>query len=172
MLANHPEEYTYRSASIKDKAELLQLAIASYGPYTALLDAENANKLHNGLRDEKKMESLITSSTCFVCLYKNKIVGMAFIVLHGNPWDVFLSEWAYIRMVGIHPPFQGKGIASQLMKMCINFAKENKEKTIALHTSEFMNAARHLYEKIGFKKHSEIEPRFGARYWLYLLELN
>jgi ribosomal protein S18 acetylase RimI-like enzyme len=58
------------------------------------------------------------------------------------------------------------------MQHCINHAKKTNEKVIALHTSEFMNAARHLYEKMGFEILREIEPRLGNRYWLYSLRLN
>jgi ribosomal protein S18 acetylase RimI-like enzyme len=34
-----------------------------------------------------------------------------------------------------------------------------------------MNAARHIYEKIGFKIIKELEPRLGKKYWLYELTL-
>jgi len=43
---------------------------------------------------------------------------------------------------------------------------------MALHTSEMMRSARHIYEKIGFNILKEIEPRLGVKYWLYTLELN
>jgi len=49
--------------------------------------------------------------------------------------------------------------------------EELKEKTIALHTSEFMDAARHIYEGLGFIMVKEIPPRYGKRYWLYRLDL-
>lgn len=166
------DEYTYRSGTINDKAGLMELSLASYGPYTSLLSAEHANKLTAGLKDEQRMETLIRTSKSFICIHQNKIIGMAFIVLHGHPWDVFKSEWAYISMVGVHPDYQGKGIAKTLTQMCITFARENHETTLALHTSEFMDAARHIYEKLGFKKYQEIEPRFGKKYWLYLLDIH
>lgn len=165
------DEFTYRTGTIKDKAELQQLAIVAYSPFSTLMTAENANKLITGLNDEEKMISLINNSKCFICIDQNKIIGMAFIVPHGNPWQVFKTEWSYIRMVAVHPDYRGKGIAKQLTNMCITFAKDTHETTIALHTSEFMDDARHIYESIGFKKLQEIEPIFGKKYWLYLLDL-
>ncbi|MBY0067980.1 GNAT family N-acetyltransferase [Empedobacter sp. R132-2] len=60
-----------------------------------------------------------------------------------------------MRMVGVHPNFLGKGIGRELIKICILFAKESDEKIIALHTSEFMNSARHLYEDLGFVMNKE-----------------
>lgn len=166
------DEYTYRSGTIHDKAGLVELAQASYGPFTTLLNAEHANKMTNLLKDEERMLALIENSKSFICIHQNKIVGMAFIVLHGHPWDIFEAEWAYIRMLGVSPDHREKGIATKLTQMCITFAKENNEKTLALHTSEFMDAARHIYEKLGFKKYRQIEPRYGKKYWLYLLDIN
>ena len=57
-----------------------------------------------------------------------------------------------------------------LTQRCIEKAKALEEKTIALHTSEFQNAARHIYESEGFKKIKEFEL-YGKKYWIYLLEL-
>jgi ribosomal protein S18 acetylase RimI-like enzyme len=164
-------EFTYRTGTIKDQRELQELAIAAYSPFATLMTAEHANKLTAGLKDEEKMASLVNNSKCFVCIDQGKIIGMAFIIPHGNPWEVFEADWSYIRMVGVHPDYRGKGIAKQLTHMCITFAKDTHEKTIALHTSEFMDDARHIYESLGFRKVKEIEPRFGKKYWLYLLDL-
>lgn len=102
------------------------------------------------------------------------IVGMAHIIPNGNPADIFKIEWSYIRMVGVNPKYQGQGqgIAKTLTQMCIYKAKQTNEKTIALHTSEFMDAARHIYESLGFKILQEIDQRFGKKYWLYTLDLN
>ncbi|HTA61317.1 MAG TPA: GNAT family N-acetyltransferase, partial [Bacteroidia bacterium] len=100
------------------------------------------------------------------------IIGMAYIVSSGNPWDIFKAEWSYIRMVGVNPAYGGQGIAKALTSMCINHAVKTNEKIIALHTSEFMNAARHIYESLGFKILQPIEPRFGKKYWLYTLSIN
>lgn len=106
-----------------------------------------------------------------MCLSGSDIVGMAFLVPSGNAWEIFPAEWSYIRMVGVHPAWQGKGIAKELTRLCIERARSRGESIVALHTSEMMTAARHVYEGFGFKVIREIEPRFGKRYWLYTLEL-
>jgi len=93
-------------------------------------------------------------------------------VPNGNPTDIYLTEWCYIRFVSVDPDFRGKGIGKKLTNLCIEKAKENGEQTIALHTSELMDDARHIYESLGFEIVKEIAPRLGKRYWLYKLELN
>jgi ribosomal protein S18 acetylase RimI-like enzyme len=96
---------------------------------------------------------------------------MAFIVLSGNPTEIFQSNWSYIRFVSVHPNHSGKGIGKYLTQLCIDFAKQNNEQTVVLHTSEFMNKARHIYESLGFAILKELEPRLGEKYWLYTLTL-
>jgi len=170
MVTDH--RLTYREGTVNDKDQLKELGILAYGQFGEILTPDNRAKMNSFLNDEEKVVELLNKSKCFVCLDKKKIVGMAYIVPHDNPWDIFKAEWSYIRMVGVNPEYQGQGIAKALTKMCIDFAKQTNEKTITLHTSEFMPAARHIYETLGFKVLQEIEPRYGKKYWLYMLELS
>jgi len=48
---------------------------------------------------------------------------------------------------------------------------QDLEAIIALHTSEFQDAARHIYEGLGFKKIRDLEPSFGKQIYLYTLNL-
>jgi len=163
--------YHFREGNIKDLAQVKKLGLFSFSQYFNELTEENKNILEKALNDEQKTINLLTHSKSFVCEYEQQIVGMAFLVPSGNAFDVFEKEWAVIRMVSVNPMHGGKGIAKSLTQNCIAFAKQTNEKTIALHTSEMMHAARHIYENLGFKILKEIEPRFGKRYWLYLLNL-
>ena len=135
----------YRTASLTDKDQLKFLGIISYGQFYNVLTPENYKTLNDNLNNDDKLIELISLSTCYVCLNEDVIVGMAHFIASGNPSDIFRPEWSYIRMVGVNPKFQGKGIAKTLTQMCIDKAKQTNEKTIALHTSEFMDAARHIY---------------------------
>jgi ribosomal protein S18 acetylase RimI-like enzyme len=161
----------YRSASNDDKKQLIRLGVSSYGQYDPQLSVESAERMRTNIRNETTWDGILSVAKGFVCETENKIIGMAFIIPSGNPWDIFETAWSYIRMVGVDPDHQGKGIAKVLTAMCIEHAKKNNEKTIALHTSEMMNAARHIYEGLGFKILREIPPRFDKRYWIYTLDL-
>jgi ribosomal protein S18 acetylase RimI-like enzyme len=165
------QELVYRPAILDDIDQLILLGLISYGHQRQEYSSEAWDKMKSGISDQQRWIDLINKSKSFVCVDKDKIVGMAFLMPSGNAWDIFPAEWSYIRMVGVEPAYQGKGIAKTLTKMCIEAAKQNHEKIIALHTSEMMHAARHVYESLGFKILKEIEPRFGKRYWLYTLQL-
>ena len=161
----------YRIGTLLDKEKLQNLGLNSYGQFKNLLTEENWNKLNSFLTNENSYSDLLSNSKCFICETNNEIIGMAYLIPKGNPTDIFSADWSYIRMVGVNTEFGGKGIGKKLIQMCIDFAKETNEGIIALHTSEFMDAARHIYENIGFKKIKELEPRLGKKYWLYILEL-
>jgi ribosomal protein S18 acetylase RimI-like enzyme len=162
----------YRQGNTEDLKNLKELTIISWQQFQKELTDENWQTLYGNISNDQTFIDLLATSHCFVCeTQHNEIVGMAFIVPSGNQHDIFEKEWAVIRFVTVSPAFGGQGIGRQLTKMCIELAKKNNEKIIALHTSEMMHSARHIYESYGFKILKEIEPRLGKKYWLYALEI-
>ena len=162
----------FREGTQNDLNQLKDLAIISYGQFENDLSAENWKILSEKLESNNSYSEILKKAKCFVCEAENQIVGVAYIVPSGNPTEIFEANWSYIRMVGVNPKFRGLGISKKLTQNCIEFARTNGDKIIALHTSEFMNTARYIYESLGFKKIKELDPIFGKRYWLYQLELN
>lgn len=167
---NNMSELNYRNATTSDIAKLRLLGLNSYGQFKNQLSDDNWKKLETYLESENTYVDLLNKSIGFVSEMNGEIIGMAFLVSSGNPTDIFQKEWAYLRMVGVHTKFAGKGIGKNLTQMCIDRARMMNEEKLALHTSEFMDAARHMYEAAGFYKYKELEPRLGKKYWLYLLE--
>jgi len=162
----------FREGTIEDVTQLKKLALSAYGEFEKELTTENWNVLHGKQQSENSYINLLKISTCFVCEVDDNLVGVAYIILSGHPTEIFEVNWSYIRMVGVEPAYRGHGIAKQLTKHCIEYAKQNGETIIALHTSEMMDAAIYIYEKMGFKQIKELQPIFGKRYWLYHLNLN
>jgi ribosomal protein S18 acetylase RimI-like enzyme len=161
----------YRVGTNDDKKELQTLGLVAYGEFKNILTTENWDKLNLFLTAENSYSDLLKISRCFICECGDELIGMAFLVPKGNPTEIFQADWSYIRMVGVNPNFTGHGIAKTLTGMCLDFAWDSKERIVALHTSEFMDAARHIYESFGFRQTRELEPRLGKRYWLYQLDL-
>jgi len=163
---------TFRRGTINDLDEIKNLAAKSWKEFQSKLTNENWLKLINSLTNDKTYIELFDKSNCTVCITgDNKIIGMAFLVPKGNPTDIYDKEWSYIRLVSVDPNFGGQGIGRKLTTICIDTARLNGEKTIALHTSELMDKARHIYESSGFTVLKEIDQRLGKRYWLYTFDL-
>ena len=163
-------QLTYRKGNLSDKEQLQQLGLLSYGQFEKMLAPNHWQNMETFLTAPNSYSELLSASTPFVCEHDGKIAGMAFLIPKGNPTDIFDKDWSYIRMVGVDPAYSGNGIGQKLTQMCIDLARETQENVIALHTSEFMDNARH-YENLGFKQTKEIAPLYGKKYWLYLLNL-
>jgi GNAT superfamily N-acetyltransferase len=162
----------YRPTVENDLPALQSLAVASYGQLKTNLTPANWNKLEALLISDDNFPVLIQSCYGFVCEEENQLLGMAFLVPSGNPTKIYSGETSIVRMVGVHPDHGGKGIAQTLTRLCMEKAKQTGEKKISLHSAEVMYAARHIYEKLGFKKIRLLDEHYGLAYWLYELEID
>nr|WP_090746278.1 GNAT family N-acetyltransferase [Mesobacillus persicus] len=61
-------------------------------------------------------------------------------------------EYPEIRMLAVSPEARGKGAAKRLINECMERAIAKGYQSIGLHTGEFMNEARNLYENLGFER--------------------
>ena len=61
------------------------------------------------------------------------------------------DEGAHLRWFIISDDLQGKGMGDQLINMAMSFCQRAGYSKIYLWTFEGLNAARHLYEKVGFR---------------------
>ena len=161
----------YRQAGLEDAASLARLADVSWKRFESVLEAQDWIGLHQAL-NKVNYHSLAQTAYGAICEDdKDGVIGMAFLVPSGNPTEVFPADWCYVRMVTVHPDHHGKGIGKTLMRGCIEQARATGERTMGLHTSEIMNAARHIYERMGFSIVKELGHRYGKQYWLYRLDL-
>lgn len=168
-MTSQNENFFFRNAVLKEEDELINLALLAYGQYAETLGADNWALMENNIKT--KFVNVLEKAKTFVCECDGKIVGIACLIPNGNPDEIFEVGWAHVRMVGVHPDYSSRGICRALMELCLNHARDTNEKTVALHTSEFMDAARHIYERMGFKVLREIPNRFGKMYWLYTLDI-
>jgi ribosomal protein S18 acetylase RimI-like enzyme len=162
----------YRIVAENDLAGLEKLGLASYSLLKTHLTPGNWIKMQTVISSEETFPKLVTSCFGFVCEEAARLLGMAFLVPSGNPTKIYTAETSYIRMVGVHPDANGRGIARNLTRLCIEKAMETGEKRISLHSAEIMYAARHIYEKLGFKKIRLLDSHFGLQYWLYEMEIS
>jgi ribosomal protein S18 acetylase RimI-like enzyme len=124
------------------------------------------------LTSAENLPVMIDNSFGFVCENEGRLVGMAFLVPGSIPSKIFSKGTAHIRLLGVHPDAVGNGIAQELIMRCMEKAAETGEHAISLHSAEIMFAARHIYEKLGFKKIRLLDSHYGLQYWLYHYEIS
>jgi ribosomal protein S18 acetylase RimI-like enzyme len=127
------------------------------------LDSFTASPPRDIHRDLHKYFGSIDPSThehtlIFLLEINGTAVGKAELML--PPQDT-LNAIGYIRRVVIHPNFQGKGLAQQLLSYIITYARrEYQLAALDLHVWEQNQPAIRLYETLGFElQHRELYYR-------------
>ncbi|AUD02132.1 GNAT family N-acetyltransferase [Spirosoma pollinicola] len=166
-MLNHP--LMYRRANPADAPNIVRLTLRAYHDYKAVLAPADWTKMETNLAQEHLFVELLDKAAAFVCEIGNQLAGVIFLMPSGNPTTIFPADWSYIRLLGVDPDYRGLGIGRRLTEHCIHYAQITGEIGVALHTSEFMNDARKMYEKLGFKQEKELAPIYDKRYWLYKL---
>ena len=71
------------------------------------------------------------------------------------------SEGAHLRWFIISSKLRGHGVGNTLMEKAVDFCKRSNYYRVYLWTFDGLNAARHLYEKFGFRL---VEQHEGAQW--------
>ena len=95
-------------------------------------------------------------SNLFIAEVDNRIVGTVTLYSHGSSqgWP---EDWAGIRLLAVHPDYREHGIGRALMEECLRRCRRLGITTIGLHSTELMEVARRMYERMGFKRVPEFD---------------
>lgn len=100
---------------------------------------------------------------CWIAEMDGQKVGSVFLVKEND-------AIARLRLLLVDPAARGRGLGTRLTDECVRFARDAGYQGITLWTHEVLTAARHIYERAGFRlTSSEKRKSFGqdvvAEYW-------
>ncbi|OGO39706.1 MAG: hypothetical protein A2147_05860 [Chloroflexi bacterium RBG_16_57_8] len=125
------------------------------------------------LGDIMDVRGRLAESDLIVAELDGRLVGAVTLYLNGSPSLEWPNGWAGVRLLGVDPAYRGRGIGHRLMGECIRRCREAGIMTVGLHTTEAMDVARRMYERMGFTRVPEYDfhPAPGVVVMAYQLPI-
>jgi ribosomal protein S18 acetylase RimI-like enzyme len=144
------DELHLRDARSADRAVIAGLTMRAYAEYAHVMTPSGWAALEDALRRSLADD---TGVTRIVAELEGRIVGSVALYDPGHAQYSGLDSaaaWPEVRLVAVDPAVRGRGVARALVLECVRRARAAGATTLGLHTSESMQAARRLYEQLGF----------------------
>jgi ribosomal protein S18 acetylase RimI-like enzyme len=170
-MTDHEAAPLIRPVRPEEFAALGELTVAAYHSLPTKMP-------HQQVYDERLRDVATRARTSCVLVAvgsAGELVGGATYV--SGPDDPFSEELnegeAGIRMLAVDPDRHGRGVGRALTVACIERAQAAGRRRVVLHTGDWMPAAKHLYESLGFQRVPAIDfsPAPGIELLGYALEL-
>ena len=167
-------EYTVRDAYSSEFEQIGQLMVQTYANLEGFFSPEEQPDYFEMLANIGKLTERPTTRLLVAVSSDGSIGGgviyigdMAFYGSGGTATQE--KNAAGFRLLAVDPSTRGKGIGKLLTHACIEIAKEQQLEQLVIHTTEAMQVAWKMYEKIGFERSTDLDfkqkgfPVFGFR---------
>ena len=145
-------------------AEVNKLALAAFAQFRSQYSDWPAMASAIG-----QMSALTDTGEIIVAERDQQIIGAVAYIPPGRPKAAYFEQsWPIIRMLVVDPMSRGSGIGRALTEECMNRARRDGSRVIALHTSPIMTVALPMYLRMGFRLVREVPPIYGVPYAVYL----
>jgi GNAT superfamily N-acetyltransferase len=159
--------YALRSFRDGDAAQVNELALAAFDQFRLRYSDWPAMASAIG-----RMSVLADTGEIIVAERDERIIGAIAYIAAGRPKAAYFDQsWPIIRMLVVDPASRGTGVGGALTEECINRARRDGSRVIALHTSPIMAVALPMYLRMGFRLVQDAPPIYGVPYAVYLKHL-
>ncbi len=149
MSTNRPE-ILIRPIRPEEYAPLGELTVAAYHSLPTVMP-------HQQVYDERLRDVADRAQTSHVLVAVTPagelLGGVTYVSGPNDPYSEELTEGeAGMRMLAVDPARHGRGVGRALTEACIECARSDGRRRLVLHTGDWMPAAKHLYESLGFRR--------------------
>ncbi|MFD0673112.1 GNAT family N-acetyltransferase [Cohnella sp. GCM10027633] len=141
-----------RLAEAEDREEVARVLLDAYGQYEEALAGERWEQYKANILEAVDAPTTLAR---FVAEVDGRIVGSVFVYAtsteaYGAPQLQIHNP--IIRLLGVTREARGLGVATELIRASAKLAREGGADSLHLHTSDLMDSAVRLYERLGFER--------------------
>lgn len=147
-----------RDASLNDQVAIRELTLAAYQEYAAQILTHWEDYRQNivtTFADVKSTEQIVAEQNGTILgsalLFPDGMMGSE---PDGTP---ITSSWPEVRLLAVAPSNRGHGIGAALMEECVRRARASGAAVLTPYTTDLMQAALRLYERMGFVRALELD---------------
>lgn len=134
---------------------------------------EASSSFRNRVADVAGRDSV---AKVFVAIEGGNILGSVTLEMGDRVGDEKFStplplDEAHVRVLGVAPAVQRRGVAKMLMNYCEDVARRDGKTRLTLNTSVNNMSAQSFYEAIGYKRQEDLELEDGSKLCQYELKL-
>lgn len=165
---------TVRGAGPDDRDAIQAVTLTANQEYAASIPAQWEGYRQNIIATL----AAAAPGTQIVAIDDDRVVGAVLLYPAGTsiekPGGTTLTlTWPEVRLLAVAPSARGRGVGAALMNECIHRARSAGATALTLHTTDLMQAAMRLYERLGFERAHDLdlEPAPGLIAKGYRLDL-
>ena len=147
---NTTSRFSIRDARADDRAAIRDLTLAAYAEFATIMTPTAWVGLRQavlaGLDAEGALERIVAEQNGV--LLGSVMLYPASANAYANP--VVEAGWPELRLLAVAPWARGQGVGTALVEECMRRARRAGASALGLHTSESLQAAIRMYERMGF----------------------
>lgn len=169
-------EINIRDARASDREQILAVTLAAYQEYATQMPPQGWQMYRDNIVNTL---AAVAPAEQIVAELEKAIVGTVLLfpghqTVHAPGGNALILEYPEVRLLAVAPSARGHGAGKKLMQECIRRAREHQSRALTLHTSNMMQTAMQMYERMGFKHTpaTDFHPAPGITIKGYRLDLD
>ncbi len=173
-VANQHSEYLVRNAKPSEFKDIGELMVEVYSALRDFPKPDEQPQYYDLLRNVGQLTKTNGIELMVAASNQGQIGGA--VVYFSNMKDYGSGGTATkeknacgFRLLAVNPELRGLGIGKLLTQFCINKGRTQQAETMVIHTTNSMQQAWGMYERLGFKRANDLDfiqgtlPVFGFR---------
>jgi GNAT superfamily N-acetyltransferase len=148
-----------REARGDERDAIQDVTLSAYQEYALAMSPEHWERYRQGMRATLAEEG---PAECIVAEQGGVIVGSVLLypagaTIHRTDGSSFTLDWPEVRLLAVAPAARGQGIGAALVEECLRRARRAGAAVLTLHTTDIMQVAMRMYERMGFVRVPELD---------------